>query len=85
MLAELRQQYTWVVLGCPAVTDAAAIADASDMIVLAVREGATTGEQLRHTSTLFPDAASCAVLFDRSDHHESITEPESDIQTKAPN
>jgi capsular polysaccharide biosynthesis protein len=85
MISELRQQYTWIILACPAVTDAAAIADASDVIVLAVREGATTGEQLRHTSTLFPDAANCAVLFDRSDHHESITEPESDIQTKAPN
>ena len=84
MIAELRQHYTWVVLACPAATDAAAIADASDMIVLAVREGVTTGEQLSHTSTLFPDGATCAVLFDRSDHPEPITESASDIQTKAP-
>src|SRR5271166_1189558 len=64
MIAELRQHYTWVVLACPAATDAAAIADASDMIVLAVRDGVTTGEQLYQTSTLLPDATACAVLFD---------------------
>jgi capsular polysaccharide biosynthesis protein len=32
------------------------------MVMLAVREGATTDEQLRQTSTLPPDAATCAVL-----------------------
>ena len=32
MIAELRSHYTWVVLACPALTDAAAIADASDMM-----------------------------------------------------
>ena len=82
MIAELRQHYTWVVLACPAATDAAAIADASDMIVLAVRKGVTTDEQLRQTSTLLPDAATCAVLFDRGDHPEPIAESESDMQTR---
>ena len=86
MIAELRQHYTWVVLACPAVTDAAAIADASDMVVLAVRKGVTTDEQLRQTSTLLPDTQpTCAVLFDRSDHPEPNTESESDMQTKAHN
>lgn len=84
MIGELRQLYTWVVLACPSATDAATIADASDMIVLAVREGASTGEQLRQTSTLLPDAATCAVLFNRGDHPEPITEPEFDIDEKAP-
>ena len=85
MIAELRQHYTWVVLACPAATDTAAIADVSDMIVLVVRKGVTAGEQLRQTSTLLPESATCAVLFDRGDHPEPIAESESDIQTtKAP-
>jgi capsular polysaccharide biosynthesis protein len=83
MIADLRQYYTWVVIACPAATEAAAIADASDMIVLAVREGVTTDEQLRQTSTLQPVAATCAVLFDRGDHPEPPAVSESDVQTKA--
>ena len=47
MVAELRRHYTWVVLACPAATDAAAIADVSDMIVMVVRKGVTADEQLR--------------------------------------
>jgi capsular polysaccharide biosynthesis protein len=83
MIAELRQDYTWVVLACPPATDAAAIADASDMMVLAVRKGVTTDEQLRQTSTLLPVAATCAVLFDLGDYREPIAESEADMQTKA--
>ena len=84
MIAELRQHYTWVVLACPAATDAAAIADASDMIVLAVRNGVTTDEQLRQASTFATRSATCAVLFDRGDHPEPIAESDSDIQTRRP-
>lgn len=83
MIAELRQHYTWVVLACPAATDAAAIAEASDMIVLAVRKGVTTDEQLRQTSTLIASAAACAVIFDCGHHPEPIEVSESDMQTKA--
>ncbi|WP_068158472.1 Wzz/FepE/Etk N-terminal domain-containing protein [Rhodococcus phenolicus] len=64
-IRKLRSRYNWVILACPSATNAAALADVSDAIVLTVRQGVTTRRQLRDTAMLLPKSVASAVVFDR--------------------
>ncbi|MBH0121120.1 Wzz/FepE/Etk N-terminal domain-containing protein [Rhodococcus sp. NPDC003382] len=80
-LHELRELYAFVVLACPSVTTAATIEAESDVAVLAVRENATTEEQLRQVSPLLP--ANTVVLFDARARSNSIRKSEADKRIEA--
>ncbi|MGW0023005.1 Wzz/FepE/Etk N-terminal domain-containing protein [Rhodococcus sp. NPDC003383] len=67
-IRRLRTRYDWVILACPSATNAAALADVSDAIVLAVQQGVTTHQQLRDTAMLLPKSVVSAVVFDRGVH-----------------
>lgn len=62
IIGDLRENHAWVVLACPSPVHAAAIADASDFIVLAVRRDLTTEDDIREITRLLPTSA--AVIFD---------------------
>ena len=78
---DLRELYSFVVLACPSVTTAAAIGAESDVAVLAVRENATTEEELRQISPLLP--ANTVVLFDARIRPDSPRNSEPDRQIEA--
>ncbi|WP_420749509.1 hypothetical protein [Rhodococcus sp. O3] len=80
-LHDLRELYAFVVLACPSVTTAAAIAAESDVAVLAVRDNATTEEQLREVSQLLP--TNTVVLFDARARPNSIRDSEADKRIEA--
>jgi len=75
-IRKLRSRYNWVILACPSATNAAALADASDAIVLVVRQGVTTRQQLRDTAMLLPKSVASAVVFDRGVHPHGDEETE---------
>ncbi|MFC9786505.1 hypothetical protein [Rhodococcus sp. NPDC127528] len=66
VVRELRENYAWVVLSCPSVAAADAVVGAADAIVLVVRHGVTTEDELLDTSASLPTATTVAVVVDHA-------------------
>ncbi|SDE15717.1 Wzz/FepE/Etk N-terminal domain-containing protein [Rhodococcus tukisamuensis] len=65
IVVELREHYDWVVLACPSAVVADAIVGAVGTIVLVVRHGVTTEDELLDTSASLPAATTVAVIVDQ--------------------
>lgn len=83
IVVELRKHYDWVVLTCPSAVTADAIVGAAGTIVLVVRHGVTTEDELLDTSASLPAATTVAVIVDQAPEPSAVKAFRSGERTSA--